>query len=1333
MPGTRCICIPLFLLFLFPSVCLLAQDWKSLYSTALQSYESGDLSSANIAANNALEAYLKESGTLSENYAAILRLLQNIAYADGNFEKGLEYVNKELAVRENKKDEGYAGTLSQKGAFLQSLGTYAEADSSFREALEILGQYYRPTDFSVVELKANIGVNAFLKGDYDAAGKLFDEILNIPIEEISPVLIQARFFSGILKLENGRPADALADFTKAEAFYVGQGLADANEFASLLLQQGLCHHALGHFQDAEAVYKKAHEIFQTNGSADGDYHHLLNARAVNLQAMGKANDAASLLTTAAMGATGPRQALLLSNKAAILSAGGDYRNSEITYRDAIARLDRSKKDEVGILADILQNLAVLIDNQSRPVEADKILAETEALLHDIKDQHQDAWISLKINQGNIASKTVRYAEAMTYFTEALSLLENARASDHSKKARALSGIGLVYYKQGDIRKADSLFASLLNKYQTGEFPYDNSLPTVLNNFAAVKQTKGEFLLARRYLKDAADFTRQKSGAFNLGYARALENLGHIDLDIGSLTMAKNEIDSALFIYEKMMGDHSSAYASALINKGRYHQHAGEYSLAEPCFRRAFQLANETGSSPDEWIRAANALAIYYQTMGNYEQAEPLFSQMRARIEKTNGKNSAEYSTTLQNLATLHQLKDELDIAGPLLEEALAIDKNIFGDNHPQYIIALRNLAAVYQKSGKTENAKILLELALDATRNTFGESHAAYASTLSNLASLYQDLGNMQSAEKAWSGSVAIRKKLLGEQHPDYARSLYGLATVFFGQGKLNEANAIYKEVIPQYLRQIREYFPSLSEKEKGAFYQKIKPVFESYQDFAIQFHTKNPADKDILNDLYQTQLATKAILLNTSNKVRQNILSSGDSSLVNKFRRWLSVKEQIVHYFSLSSEERKQFTDIAFLRQKANDLEKQLSATSALFKDQFAEKEHTPATISSLLNQGESAVEILRIKRKFVRDSVYYAGLILKNGSHAPELVIWPFGQKLENRYYRFHRNAIKYHFRDTISYNYYWKPLAGRLGDTRKIFLSADGIFNKINFNILQNNEDHHWVLEDYTIHLLSNTKEIAEHATRKPSSNRLVNLYGFADFQLAMSDAAGGQKQMSPLNRNFGFESEIPVLPGTEVEVDKIGVLFKARSFDVTAYKGQAASELNLKKTPHVKILHIATHGFFMNDVEVTDAEGEGHEDFFNNPLLRSGILLAGAGVKKSEADLGGEDGILTAYEAMNIDLNETDLVVLSACETALGELKNGEGVYGLQRAFIVAGAEAVMMSLWQVDDVATQELMVDFYQRWLGGEQKHEAFRKAQLFIRDKYASPYYWGAFILVGE
>jgi len=215
--------------------------------------------------------------------------------------------------------------------------------------------------------------------------------------------------------------------------------------------------------------------------------------------------------------------------------------------------------------------------------------------------------------------------------------------------------------------------------------------------------------------------------------------------------------------------------------------------------------------------------------------------------------------------------------------------------------------------------------------------------------------------------------------------------------------------------------------------------------------------------------------------------------------------------------------------------------------------------------------------------------------------------------------------------------------------------------------------------------------------------------------------------------------PALPGTRVELEGVARVLKTAGYPVTLRQQTEATETQLKAVRSPSLLHVATHGYFLADVDVAGGAllGVQAENAKSNPLLRAGLILAHpAGQKRDTTKLSfdlSDDGVLTAYEAMNLDLTGTGLVVLSACETGLGEVRAGEGVYGLQRSFLVAGAQALVMSLWKVDDAATQELMNTFYASMAATPNRLQAFRAAQKKLMAKYPDPYYWGAFVMMGR
>ena len=217
------------------------------------------------------------------------------------------------------------------------------------------------------------------------------------------------------------------------------------------------------------------------------------------------------------------------------------------------------------------------------------------------------------------------------------------------------------------------------------------------------------------------------------------------------------------------------------------------------------------------------------------------------------------------------------------------------------------------------------------------------------------------------------------------------------------------------------------------------------------------------------------------------------------------------------------------------------------------------------------------------------------------------------------------------------------------------------------------------------------------------------------------------------NFNSQS-IAQLPGTRKEIEDISK-YLSPSMKMQKYLSSEANESNLKQVQSPKYLHLASHGYFLEDKQANDnLFGVQLQYIRQNPLLRSGLLLTGAGAEESSGSSQSfnqsNNGFFSAYEAINLNLNNTEMVVLSACETGKGDVKAGEGVYGLQRAFIVAGAESLVMSLWKVDDTATQKLMSGFYRENVQGKAIPDAFRSAQLAMLNEYKHPYYWGAFIM---
>ncbi|MFL5730922.1 MAG: CHAT domain-containing protein, partial [Cytophagaceae bacterium] len=270
--------------------------------------------------------------------------------------------------------------------------------------------------------------------------------------------------------------------------------------------------------------------------------------------------------------------------------------------------------------------------------------------------------------------------------------------------------------------------------------------------------------------------------------------------------------------------------------------------------------------------------------------------------------------------------------------------------------------------------------------------------------------------------------------------------------------------------------------------------------------------------------------------------------------------------------------------------------------------------------------------------------------------------------------------------------------------------------------------FIINSNDIVLVSNTRDLIGRNNKKQNMSKVVELFGNP---LYYNYAETNDSTETEVRHN------IQQLPGAEQEILELQALLKSSGWTPETFMEKTATEERVKNLNNPKVFHIATHGFFMEDTYVDDKGTEGvvESKAIQNPLLRSGLLLRNGGERianNNVYEFNKEEGILTAYEAMNLNLDNTELVVLSACETARGEVQLGEGVYGLQRAFLVAGANSVVMSLFKVNDQVTKELMVLFYKKWIATGNKRKAFTDAKKEIKEKYSDPLYWGAFVMIG-
>jgi len=515
---------------------------------------------------------------------------------------------------------------------------------------------------------------------------------------------------------------------------------------------------------------------------------------------------------------------------------------------------------------------------------------------------------------------------------------------------------------------------------------------------------------------------------------------------------------------------------------------------------------------------------------------------------------------------------------------------------------------------------------------------------------------------------------------------------------------------------------------------------FNLYNSFALEY---KKVDAGVCEIVYNNTIKNKGLLLKSNTAMRNAVNNSNDTLLIQKYDDWITLKKQIAKEYSKGE-------DTKELELQANELEGYLVTNSNEFSDFKKVQSINWKQVQTGLNKNEVAIEFLNFPLLIPDSSLteftsqtQYTALIISKESKYPKMIPLFKEKQLEKIIGEFGGNNYSYINNiygknkevNTELYNLIWKPMEEHLKDIKTVYLSPSGLLHKISFSAIAR-EQNIYLCDEYNIEMKSSTGKLVTPESSLFNKGMTCSLYGGINYNSDSTD------------------TEIwKYLEGTKSEVQRIESILSKKKLNVSFAIDQFATEEMFKEqASNSDIIHIATHGFFYPDpkevkqdsakeekTEHGDLVFRGGNNGFGvwsfvknpNPLMRSGLVLAGANdVWNREEQTEGEDGVLTAQEVAHIDMRKTNLVVMSACETGLGDIKGSEGVYGLQRAFKMAGVKFLIMSLWQVPDKETEEFMTTFYTKLLKLKDIKQAFNHTQKEMRDKY-DPYFWAAFVLI--
>lgn len=887
----------------------------------------------------------------------------------------------------------------------------------------------------------------------------------------------------------------------------------------------------------------------------------------------------------------------------------------------------------------------------------------------------------------------------------------------TKLARLRLKLGEYEQAEKDIARAMEVIDLRKNR---GFGEYLPALVEAMDTQAKLYGIKGLFDEANASLERSEKIIARSKGAVTGSLDTDEERVGLL-IQLGRYAQASKVLDEVFAEYERLYGSTSIRLINPLVARGRIQLARGEYGEAQKTAQRAYRIAVEAfGETSTKTAPTQLLLGELSRTLGDYDQAGTHIAKALESQEKQFGRRHIDVASSLSQLALIRFYEGDKN-AEPLMTEARDIIAERLGKQNPRYATSLKNLAVVMLSQNHHKEAFDLIAEAAEIWKNKTGSRNNINLAALHILTGdVYYQQRDFDKAADYYERARKLYEKFFSTSHPEYVKATAKLSRVYYMQRNYKASKRLIEEALGKYEAYIADFFPSLSEREKARYWNTIRDDFEFYYTLAFS----NLDDfKDLAGSVYNYQLLTKALLLNASVKMRQRIMNSPDDALRQLFDEWIQKKEMLTLALSMTSEELMQNEiEPTALRQEVERIEKELSSKSEDFTKGFEKKPIRYGDVISALGENEVAVELVRYRYfdHTFTDSIIYAALYVRKASRKPGVVILANGRAMEARYFKYYRNAITGLIHDTVSYNVFWHPLEKEIGMAAAIYLSPDGVYNQINLDAIPT-PDGKYVIDNANLILVSNTRDLAERvrSASKRMGTNTAYMVGNPKFYLSASGSHA-----------------IPPLPGTGDEVKQLDFLLREKGWNTEEFIDADAAEQALKEVASPRIFHIATHGLYRRPPEAGPQNSLAANDAVatRNPLLRTGLLLTGAGdlLNKTHYNYNLDNGILTAYEAMNLNLDQTDLVVLSACETGLGDVRQGEGVYGLQRAFLVAGAKVLVMSMFRVDDEATRKLMLRFYQHWLASGRLRESFTAARKELRNEYPEPLYWGAFLMIG-
>ena len=978
-----------------------------------------------------------------------------------------------------------------------------------------------------------------------------------------------------------------------------------------------------------------------------------------------------------------------------------------------------------------------------------------------------------------------YDKSLNFLLKAIQISENKiNIEDKIHIQGYISGL-YIYFN--DFKK--SLEYTTANKKLIEKYYGVESIEgiQIRNTLGGLFCSAGEYCEAEKVLLYNLEIAKKTLNKSNPNYAKILGNLAELYYELDNYNLYEFYFKNYFNISKKVLDKNTKDYLDLLkakLNFDRYNQVAHDEEAKQireivSCSKKVY------GETSLNYLADLNSLAIFYIGEGTYKLSESITREVLALSKRTFGEKHFYYLSTLEQYSQIFLFQGKNELAELVLLKIKSIVEETQEKQSVEYAHVLENLGDFYSEINIPAKKNSYYRRALNIYEILLDTNHQDYLILKQKLAKSYADAQNFSKAENLYLELAAIQKENLGADSRDYNFLLLEIGNFYFVNKKYTEAIYYTQMILENQENSDREskfnvngllgdYHRNAKSFDRASFYfqksisldytlnlETIYNMSESEISIFMNANRTNLGFKSSLSFIfdfpnYYPKLNAKTfdyklLIENSSlknfNIIKKSIKKSTDKILKSKYHKLLSNKDKIQKEIKIPSYNRT--INLELLKTEINQIEKELLTELVPFKEYKDLITPTWLKLKSSLKKEEIIISLVSIDYR--NESFKYGAFIIKNNFKTPKFISLfeerQLKQLLTKDEIQSDSTQINGQYTKNSISNLFLKPLEKELQGIKTIYLSPSGLGHQIDFSALPISNDKTFG-EKYNVHILSSPAELVDYKVSKldKTSNIELLLYGGIDYNKSEELVTTSYK---PKNtnidttlitrsgiKNFGY------LNGTNKEIEKIASSAKQNGFNTTSFTERIASETSIKKLDgrtQPFVLHIATHGFFFPDPKKDISQDmfglEGKRKIYktaDDPMMRSGLLFAGANKfwGKPNDNQNIQDGILTASEISNLDLSACELVVLSACETGLGKIQGSEGVFGLQRAFKMAGVKNIIMSLWKVPDPQTAELFDIFYEECFKGKSIHKAFQTAQTEMKEKY-NPYYWAGFVLL--